>query len=201
MIDPVNEIKNQQQPKKEQQNKRYVAFLRGINVSGHHKVPMIELKKEFEKLGFNNSISILNSGNVIFDSNTKNLKNIEKIIETHLESYFNFPIPIIVRKLESIYKLINDNPFKDIGVTKDIRLYISFLKVDSKLNLELPWTNEDKSFKILNRKDGNIWSVLDLSISKTPKAMDVLEKFYGKNITTRNWNTIGRIEKKLKAND
>ncbi len=183
----------------EQQNKRYIAFLRGINVSGHHKVPMADLKKEFEKLGFENVITILNSGNVIFNWKKDSLKTIEKIISTHLESYFKFPIPTIIRKSESVFKLIKDDPFKDIIISKDIRLYISFLKVDAKSTIELPWVSDDNSFEILNKRNGNIWSVLDLSISKSPRAMGVFEKYFGKDITTRNWNTIKRIEKKLYA--
>lgn len=46
--------------------KRYVAFLRGINISGKNKVPMAELKKGFEKLDFVEVKTYLNSGNVIF---------------------------------------------------------------------------------------------------------------------------------------
>jgi len=46
---------------------KYVAFLRGINVGGHHKVPMADLRKELEKLGFENVMTLLNSGNIIFE--------------------------------------------------------------------------------------------------------------------------------------
>lgn len=46
--------------------KRYIAFLRGINISGKNKVPMAELKKGFEKLDFVEVKTYLNSGNVIF---------------------------------------------------------------------------------------------------------------------------------------
>lgn len=50
------------------------------------------------------------------------------------------------------------------------------------------------------RKEENIvFSVLDRSVAKTTKAMDILEKFYGKDITTRNWNTLERIAKKAAA--
>ena len=48
--------------------KRYVAFLRGANVSGKNKVPMSELKNDFEKLNFEEVKTYLNSGNVIFSS-------------------------------------------------------------------------------------------------------------------------------------
>ena len=45
---------------------QYVALLRGINVGGHHKVPMADLKKLLANLGFTNITTLLNSGNVIY---------------------------------------------------------------------------------------------------------------------------------------
>ena len=99
-----------------------------------------------------------------------------------------------------IYKLMSNNPFKDIILTKDIRLYVSFLRKDTESALQLPWTSDDNSFKIIDKIDGTIVSVLDLSVSKTIKGMEVLERNFGKDITTRNWNTINRVAKKLDAN-
>jgi uncharacterized protein (DUF1697 family) len=176
---------------------RYVAFLRGINVSGHHKVPMAELRKEMEKLNFKKVLTLLNSGNVIFDSTSDDLESLEKIISTRLEKKFGFPIPTILRKAEMIYHLLNKDPFKDVILTKDIRLYVSFLQKDIETDLRLPWTSDDNSYKIIDKSDKTVLSVLDLSIAKTPKVMKAFESFFGKNITTRNWNTIKRIEKKL----
>ena len=46
--------------------KRYIAFLRGVNISGKNKVSMAELKKDFEKFDFGKVKTYLNSGNVIF---------------------------------------------------------------------------------------------------------------------------------------
>lgn len=179
---------------------KYVALLRGINVSGHHKVPMAELRKEMENLNFEKVITILNSGNIIFDSTKGDAKSLEKTISDHLAKTFGFPIPTIIRKSEMIYDLLDRDPFKDILVTKDIRLYVSFLKEDVETDLQLPWTSDNNAFKIIDKIDKTIVSVLDLSITKTPKGMEVLERYFGKHITTRNWNTIKRIEKKLEAN-
>jgi len=178
---------------------RYIAFLRGINVGGHHKVSMIELRKEMEKLNFEKVVTLLNSGNVIFDSIADDLESLEKRISGHLEKTFGFPIPTILRKSDMIYRLLDSNPFKDIVVTKDIRLYVSFLWKDVETDLQFPWTSDDNSYKIMDIKDKTILSVLDLSVTKTPKGMEVIERVFGKNITTRNWNTIKRIEKKLEA--
>ncbi len=176
---------------------RYVAFLRGINVGGHHKVPMADLRKALEKLNCNNVITLLNSGNVIFETINNDIENLEKKISKNLEDTFGFPVPTIIKKSQTIHQLFNDAPFQNVKITKDIRLYVSFFKKNTMPDIELPWTSSDKSFKIIEIKNKIILSILDLSIAKTPKAMVALEKFYGKDITTRNWKTIERIVKKL----
>lgn len=178
-------------------NNTYIAFLRGINVGGHHKVPMANLKIEMLKMGFENIITLLNSGNIIFDGPNENTSRLEQQISTHLEKTFGFPIPTILRTSKVIYNLLEQNPFVDIEFTKDIRYYVSFLKKNAEADLELPWESSDKSYQILEKRDQTIISVLDLSISKSPKAMESIEHYYGKEITTRNWNTIERIGKKL----
>lgn len=177
--------------------KTYIAFLRGINVGGHHKVPMADLKNELQTLGLKNIITILNSGNIIFDSTNKDIAIIEQNITLHLEKTFGFPIPTIVRTAETIQHILKEVPFNNLEITKDIKLYISFLKTAVEPNLQIPWESEDQAYKILDYKNKNIISVLDLSKSKTTKAMTTLEHSFGKNITTRNWNTLLRIDKKL----
>jgi len=178
---------------------KYVAFLRGINVGGHHKVPMAEFRDELEKLKCNNVVTLLNSGNAIFDAKEDDIDTLEKKISGHLESAFGFPIPTILRKADMISELHDRDPFHDIELTKEIRLYVSFLQNDPEIELDLPWISDDGSFKIIDVRDKAILSILDLSVSKTPKAMEAVQKFFGKDITTRNWNTIKRVEKKLEA--
>lgn len=175
----------------------YIAFLCGINVGGHHKVPMAILKTEMQKLGFENIITLLNSGNIIFDGPNENTSRLEQQISTHLEKVFGFSIPTIIRTTRVIYNLLDHDPFIAIERTKDIRLYVSFLKNNLEPDLKLPWISSDNSYKIIEKRDQTIISVLDLSISKSPKAMESIEHHYGKEITTRNWNTIERIGKKL----
>ena len=177
-------------------NLTYVAFLRGINVGGHHKLPMSELKKELVDLGFENVITLLNSGNVIFEAVKMEETDLEKKIADRLENTFGFPVPVLVRKGEEILQLFSADPFSDIAVTNDIRLYVSFLKQHPQ-EIKLPWVSEDESFKIIQVENRTIFSVLDLMGMGTTKGMESLEKIFGKNLTTRNWNTIERIVEKL----
>lgn len=158
---------------------------------------MADLRRLMEKMGFNQITTILNSGNVIFQTPTEKEGALEPVIAQELLSHFGFPIPVIVRKADVISDLLQRNPFHTIEVTKDIRLYVSFMKDEPSTELVLPFTSEDSSFRILEVQDRIIYSVLDLSVSQTPKGMDTLEQLFGKNITTRNWNTLQRIAKKL----
>ena len=171
----------------------YISLLRGINVGGHHRVPMAELSQEMTKLGFENVKTLLNSGNVIFHTSLHREDKLEEAIADHLEKVFGFPIPVLIRRPEVMFDLVSNNPFKHTEVTKDTRLYLSFLKEKPVTALTLPWTSSDGSYRILEVREKTICSVLDLSATQTPKGMDALELLFGKNMTTRNWNTINRI--------
>ena len=176
---------------------KYILFLRGINVGGHHKVSMSELKKELEKLNFNNVITVLNTGNVIIETEKDDINILEEEIATHLETVFGFKIPVMIRTASFIIELIDNNPFKELETSKNHKMYISFLKDNTIFQIKNPWISEDKSLSIITLKNKNILSVIDMSISNSIKAMKNIETLFGKDITTRNWNTIKRIKSKL----
>lgn len=181
------------------QTQIYVAFLRGINVGGHHKMPMADLRKEIGKLGFENVQTLLNTGNIIFEGESSGEKKLEDKIANHLEDVFGFPVPVLIRKKKEILELVEADPFGDVEVTKDIRLYVAFLKKPPENHIGLPWESEDESFRIIDIRGRDVCSVLDLAVTKTPKGMDALGKLFEGTITTRNWNTIIRISDKLDA--
>ncbi|MCQ2470563.1 MAG: DUF1697 domain-containing protein [Clostridia bacterium] len=90
--------------------KSYVAFLRGINISGKNKVPMAELKTCFEKLGFSSVSTYLNSGNVSFDSDVDDVKKIRANIEKIISDSFGFTVPVFVAEKESVAELLCNAP-------------------------------------------------------------------------------------------
>lgn len=176
----------------------YVALLRGINVGGNKKVPMADLKKLLEKMGFADVKTLLNSGNIIFNGEKQPLQKLEKTLAAQLESTFGFSVPVLLRNAADIQNIISTDPFKDIDITKNIRLYVTFSKDTLQEIPDMPWVSEDGSFEILGTQDKAAFSVLDVSITKTTDSMIILEKFFGKDITTRNWNTLVKINGKLK---
>jgi uncharacterized protein (DUF1697 family) len=175
---------------------KYVVFLRGINVGGNKKVPMVDLKKMLEKMGCTEVKTILNSGNVVLDSMEKNIAVFAKKIEVQFEKTFGFDSHIIIRTLADIQALADSAPFKKIPVTEHTRLYITFLSEKPKNTLKIPYVSPAKDFTILKASDTEICSVLVLSpATDSTKVMAVIEKEFGKNVTTRNWNTIEKLLK------
>lgn len=173
----------------------YAAFLRGINVGGHHKVPMAQLKNCLEDMGFENVKTLLNSGNVVFGCDLKDTGELEKRLETKLAEVFGFGIPCMVISKKELLRWIEYDPFSRVETHPDIRLYISIIRSGSMARAGSPDSFDDGAFTIISREGRMVASVLDLSLSKTVKGMEALEKMYGKDITTRNWNTIQKIAK------
>ena len=90
--------------------KKYIAFLRGVNISGKNKIAMSELKQNFEKAGFSDVSTYLNSGNVKFSADVDNSK---AIIEARIKEDFGLEIPVYV--IEN--GLLNDILFLSISCT------------------------------------------------------------------------------------
>lgn len=175
------------------EKEKYVALLRGINVGGHKKVPMAELRELMGNGGYAGVKTLLNSGNVVFEHPSSSAGALEDQLAAELEKHFGFPVPVLVREAGDIFRLIRSEPFAGITVTKDTRLYVAFLKEQSPVDLVFPWVSEDGSYRILSYEDKAVCSVLDLSLTGTIDAMAALERFFGKNLTTRNWNTVVKI--------
>lgn len=166
---------------------KFIALLRGINVGGNKKVPMDKLKLAFEQLGFKNVKTILNTGNILFET-TKKVSSSE--IAKHLHKTFSFEIATIILPIEEIKKIAKDEPFKKIKVHDKIRLYVTFLPAKIKDKLKIPYKSTDGGFTIFKQTSIALFSILDLTHSQTPDAMNIIEKTYGKGLTTRNWNTV-----------
>lgn len=175
---------------------QYVALLRGINL-GKRQVKMDRLKTVLESAGYADVKTLLASGNVIFSS-SENSEGLGKKIETLLQKEFGFEIPVILRTKEEIESLIKRDPFKGISVTKETRLYVTFRSsIESERkegNLQIPYVTDDGNFRMLSVSETEICSVLIVTPDRgTVDLMGIIEKEYGKNVTTRNWNTVEKI--------
>jgi uncharacterized protein (DUF1697 family) len=167
----------------------YVAFLRGINVGGHKTISMQALSELLASIGFKNITTILNSGNVVFEFKEKSPADIAKIIEKAIAIEFGFDVAIQIRKLQEIKKIVESNPFKKYMPSKDTHWYVTVLN-DFKGKLPVA-TSE--ACKIVSIENDMLFTVMDRTKGQSTDLMAFIDKTFGKNVTTRNWNTLVKI--------
>ena len=90
--------------------RRYIALLRGVNISGKNKVPMAELKLGFESLGFPDVRTWLNSGNVVFSSEETEPAALTGQIEGMIQRRFGLEIPVFVLPQEELADTLRHAP-------------------------------------------------------------------------------------------
>lgn len=91
--------------------KTYIALLKGINVGGHKKVPMAELRDLLAKSGFQNVQTYIQSGNVVFQS-SEETKNLEDKIQNIISSHFGFEVSVIVKTNAELQIIFDSCPFE-----------------------------------------------------------------------------------------
>lgn len=175
---------------------KYVALLRGISPLNPN-MRNDKLRDVFEELGFTNVKTVISSGNVIFETHSKDSKKLEQMIENSILAQLGFTSTTIIRSREQLQALMEAKPFGEREHTKQTNLTVTFLKNKPAIELDSLRKIGDEGYEILGMQDGAVYSVLDLTSAKTPQLMSWLERQLGKEITTRTWNTVLRILKSL----
>jgi len=106
---------------------KYVALLRGINVGGKTMVKMADLKTIFQENGYQNVLTYINSGNVLFESEEKDIPKLVTHIESVLEKTLHMPLKIVVRNQREIQQVLEEVPDEWKKENK-LRCYIGFVK-------------------------------------------------------------------------
>lgn len=177
----------------------YISVLRGINVGGHKKVKMDALRILFERLGFKNVQTYIQSGNVIFQTKKGNPGVLAKEIAEQITAVFSFEVPVIVADLNEMETVIANNPFTGIEAEDTKALHLTFLSEEP-----LPGTAEllQKSKYV---PDEFILSgkVLYLYCPNGYGQTKLTNTFFENKLkvvaTTRNWKTINELVRMAKA--
>jgi uncharacterized protein (DUF1697 family) len=173
--------------------KKYIAFLRGINVGGNNIIKMSDLKALFESLLFKNVSTYLQSGNVIFNSDNSNDEILRKAIEDKILEKLNLSVPIILRTQGDLEKIILNNPYLIKNIEGENKLYVTCLSKEADLK-DVEKINEIESeadeFKIIGKE---IYLFCPNGYGKTKFNNTFFEKKLKLTATTRNWNTINNL--------
>ena len=167
---------------------RYAAFLRGVSPQN---ASMPALKACLESAGFKNVKTLLSSGNVVFDSRATSLATLERKIEALLSESLGNPFPTIIRSGEDLRSLLDCDPYKAFRLTPGTKRVVTFLRKTHTTRLKLPIEFQDA--RILCIRGTEAFSAY-IPGPQGPVFMGLLEKTFGKEITTRTWDTVRKVE-------
>ena len=175
--------------------KRYVALLRGINISGKNKVPMAELKKGFEKLAFEEVKTYLNSGNVIFSHDEDDTRKFTNQIEVMIKEQFDLDIPVFVISKEALEDILHNAPDWWGNDNKEIYDNLIFVMPPAKFSDVYNDMGEPKKEleKIENYKEVIFWSFSRKDYQKTNWWSKTASANISTKLTIRTANTIRKI--------
>lgn len=88
-----------------------IALLRGINVGGHNKLKMADLRDIATRAGFADPVTYLQSGNLVLPTVTNKPCDVEAALASAIAKHTDLTIPVIVRTKRQWTKLVQDNPY------------------------------------------------------------------------------------------
>ena len=170
-----------------------VSLLRGVNVGGHRKVKMDDLRALYESLGFEDVRTYINSGNVLFRTAARDLDRLRKRIEDAIESTCAFRPHVILRTPSDLKRVMARNPFAARPGMDPGKLAIHFLadapgpEVRSQV-LAIECAPEE-----LHIDGRELYIYFTNGMARPRLSLPLVEKTLRTSGTSRNWNTVRKL--------
>jgi uncharacterized protein (DUF1697 family) len=169
----------------------YAAFLRGVMP---FNCKMADLKRAFEAAGFTDVRTVLGSGNVVFSARSASEEALAGKAEAAMKKTMGRSFPTIVRPIDALKEMLAADPYKAYRLKPGSKRVVTFLRQKPKAGVKLP--TEVTGARILGFDGREVFTayVRDPN-AKGAVFMQLIEKTFGKDVTTRTWETIQRIAK------
>jgi uncharacterized protein (DUF1697 family) len=171
----------------------YIALLRAINVGGRKQVAMADLRDFLTQLGFRDGRSLLQSGNLVFRSDTRSGAALERRLETESAKRLSLETDFFVRSAAEWQTIVAGNPFPEEAERDPGHLVVMCLK-------DPPGARDVKALqdaipgREAVRADGRTaYVVYPDGIGRSRLTTALLEKKLGTRGTGRNWNTVLKL--------
>ncbi|MEO0425123.1 MAG: DUF1697 domain-containing protein [Pseudomonadota bacterium] len=174
----------------------YLALLRGVNVGGHHKLPMAELRAALSESPLGEVKTYIQSGNVLCLSSLT-ASGVERQLAKTLEESFSFKVPVLVRDADQWRTLLGANPFAEQAQAAPNRVQVGIAKAplaaDAAEALQAMATRGEE----VVAAGEALWMHYPAGIADTKLTPARLDRCAGSPVTTRNWRTALKLQEIL----
>jgi uncharacterized protein (DUF1697 family) len=168
----------------------YIALLRGINVGGHKKVPMAELRELLTTSGFENVRTYIQSGNIILECSEINTTRIEDKIRRSIQSNFGFDVPVIVKTRQELEVILNTCSFSNEKKENSYFVLLSDIPASNLVKDVSEITFENEEFVIIN---DCLYFHSSKGYGNSKFNMNAFEKKLNVKATSRNYKTMVKL--------
>jgi uncharacterized protein (DUF1697 family) len=165
--------------------KRFAAFLRGVSPMN---CKMSELAKAFTQAGFTDVKTLLSSGNVVFTASGSE-PAIQKRAEAAMQQHLGRSFLTFVRSADHLQSLLDADPYASFKLDQGAKRVVTLLSSPPAAP-RLPIEFGDA--KILCVRGREVFSTY-VPGPKGPVFMTLLERTFGKDVTTRTWDTLRKV--------
>jgi uncharacterized protein (DUF1697 family) len=166
----------------------FIALLRGINVGGHNKLPMTELRALCAELGWENVQSYIQSGNLVFASGGRPA-SLETELERAIEAKFGLSIPVFVRTVGDWRSSINGNPFPEESRKEPNLVMLALSKDPPKKDAAQGLQEKALGGEQVEQVGDDLWIYFPGGSGRSKLSPGLLDRIAGSAVTTRNWRT------------
>jgi uncharacterized protein (DUF1697 family) len=170
----------------------YAALLRGVNVGGHGRIDMKQLKTVFEAAGMTSVKTYINSGNVVFATDAGNDASIAATLETAIELHFGAPVSVLVRSADEIRAVVEALP-PDWVNDKVTKCDVFFLWDDIDEPSVIEQLDYDPAVDDVRYTPGALLRRVDYSMAAKSRLTKIISKPIYRRMTVRNCNTARKI--------
>ena len=170
-----------------------ISLLRGVNVGGHHKLKMEELRELYESLGLRHAQTYVQSGNVVFRTDARDFTRLSKRIADAIEQRYAFRPGVILRTAADLRAVIAANPFAARRDLDPRSLLVQFLASEPAPDAReriLRIESEPEELRMAGRE---LYIYYPNGMARPKVAWSVIERILQTPCTGRNWNTVRKL--------
>lgn len=172
----------------------YVAFVRAINVGGHAAVRMEDVRAAFARAGCSNVRTVIQSGNVVFESRVSRRSALTTRICQRLEPLVGKVPGVCLRTADELASILEADAFKKFSPQRDVKMYVAFLGGTPQRSPRLPLRDEKEALELLAATPSDVVIISrKANTGRYGSPYGVVEKAFGVDATIRNSKTVSRI--------
>ncbi len=171
---------------------QFIALLRGINVGGHNKLPMADLRALCADIGWTDVQTYIQSGNILFRANGSATRQ-RDVLESAIAERFGSSLAVVVRPAADLIELMAGNPFPAASATEPNRVMLALSRSPPNTDAADQLRPRAVQGERIEQIGEALWIHFPRSAGTSKLTPTLLDRAAGAPTTMRNWRTVQKL--------